>query len=79
MENLREQLTDEIQYCANQYDALKGADALDILTEWSVFRSPDYDKMFALMNGKAIFDGRNVYNVQEMKDLGFEYFSIGRP
>ncbi|HMS69477.1 MAG TPA: UDP-glucose/GDP-mannose dehydrogenase family protein [Saprospiraceae bacterium] len=79
MENFREQVTDEIQYCANQYDALKGADALAILTEWSVFRSPDYDKMFALMNGKAIFDGRNVYNVQEMKDLGFEYFSIGRP
>jgi UDPglucose 6-dehydrogenase len=78
MENFRNEITDDIQYCANQYDAVKGADALAIITEWSAFRSPDFDKIKELMSGDSIFDGRNVYNVEDMKELGFHYDSIGR-
>lgn len=78
MENFRTMVTDKIQYCANQYDAIKGADALAIITEWSVFRSPDFEKMRALMTGRVIFDGRNVYQKEDIKEEGFEYYSIGR-
>jgi UDPglucose 6-dehydrogenase len=78
MENFRNEITDSIQYCANQYDAIKGADALAIITEWGAFRSPEFDKMKESMKGNAIFDGRNVYNVEDMKEMGFYYDSIGR-
>ena len=62
----------------NQYDALTGADALLIATEWSVFRNPDFDKMEAKLGNKVIFDGRNLYDLQKMIDLGYYYNSIGR-
>ena len=53
-------------------------DALLIVTEWSVFRNPDFDKMQQLMKSKVIFDGRNLYDLEKMVDLGFYYNSIGR-
>jgi UDPglucose 6-dehydrogenase len=60
-------------------DALEGADALLIVTEWKVFRSPNFDAMKALLKAPLVFDGRNLYEPRKMRDLGFEYFPIGRP
>ncbi|MFN3544426.1 MAG: UDP-glucose dehydrogenase family protein [Thiobacillus sp.] len=60
-------------------DALKGADALLIVTEWKVFRSPNFDTMKSLLNAPVIFDGRNLYEPTAMRAMGFEYFPIGRP
>ncbi|MFZ5575662.1 MAG: UDP-glucose dehydrogenase family protein [Pseudomonadota bacterium] len=60
-------------------DALKGADALLIVTEWKVFRSPNFDTMKSLLNAPLIFDGRNLYDPGAMRDIGFEYFPVGRP
>ena len=60
-------------------DALKGADALLIVTEWKVFRSPNFDTMKSLLKTPLVFDGRNLYEPQAMRDMGFEYFPIGRP
>lgn len=79
MDNFRSQITDKIEYCDDPYAALEGADALAIITEWSVFRSPDFIRMKSLMKQPAIFDGRNVYNEQDMKSMGFVYQSMGRP
>ncbi len=78
MKNVNKIYGDRIQLVANQYDALKDADALAILTEWSVFRTPDFEKMKTLMNQAAIFDGRNLYSLDAMTDIGFHYESIGR-
>lgn len=78
MENFRTEVTDEIMYCNNQYDALKGADALAIVTEWSVFRMPDFTKLKETLINPIIFDGRNLYDLENMKELGFDYDSIGR-
>jgi UDPglucose 6-dehydrogenase len=60
------------------YDALKGADALAIVTEWSEFREPDFAKMRKLLKAPVIFDGRNIYSPAQMKEQGFTYYSIGR-
>jgi UDPglucose 6-dehydrogenase len=60
------------------YDALAGADALAIVTEWNEFREPDFAKMRALLRAPVVFDGRNIYSPEHMKELGFTYFSIGR-
>ena len=62
----------------NQYNILQDADALMIVTEWSVFRTPDFDRMSSLMKSKVIFDGRNLYDLQKMIDCGYYYNSIGR-
>jgi UDPglucose 6-dehydrogenase len=78
MDNFKSMVTNEITYSENQYDALEGADALAVVTEWSAFRSPDYDKIKSSMNAPVIFDGRNIYNVKDMEDMGFVYDSIGR-
>ena len=78
MENFRNQVTSEIQYCDDMYEALDGADALAVITEWSVFRMPDFDLIKSKLTHAAVFDGRNVYSVQEMEKLGFHYESIGR-
>lgn len=78
MDNVRMRLNDRIQFAGNQYDALNGADALIICTEWSVFRSPNFDKVIDGLNGKVIFDGRNLYDLKQMRTLGFHYASIGR-
>jgi len=78
MPNVKKQLGDAIHYCQNMYDALDGADALVIVTEWTVFRTPDFPKMKSLMTGNVIFDGRNLFDLEEMKAQGYKYFSIGR-
>ncbi|TKC02804.1 UDP-glucose dehydrogenase family protein, partial [Pedobacter frigoris] len=78
MENVKAQLGDKIRYASNQYEALKDADALLIATEWSVFRNPDFDKMEEILSNKVIFDGRNLYDLQKMIDLGYYYNSVGR-
>ena len=78
MDNVKGLIGDKITYADNQYDALKNADALIIATEWSVFRSPDFDKVSSGLNEKVIFDGRNLYDLDQMKKLGFYYNSIGR-
>lgn len=78
MDNVKELLGDKIEFCDSQYSALEGADALFIATEWPVFRTPDFDKVSELLTSRTIFDGRNLYTPEEMKDLGYTYFSIGR-
>lgn len=78
MENVERLLGDKISYAQNQYEALENCDALLIATEWSVFRNPDYDKMEQTLRNKVIFDGRNLYDLQKMIDLGFYYNSVGR-
>jgi UDPglucose 6-dehydrogenase len=69
---------DRIALCEKSYDALVGADALAIVTEWNEFREPDFDKMRTLLRGPIVFDGRNLYSPEHMRALGFTYFSIGR-
>ena len=69
---------DRITLCDKSYDALAGADALAIVTEWNEFREPDFARMRKLMKAPVVFDGRNIYNPQQMKAHGFTYFSIGR-
>jgi UDPglucose 6-dehydrogenase len=78
MNNIKALLGDKISYADDQYDALKDADALLIVTEWSVFRTPDFDLLENLLKNKVIFDGRNLYDLQKMIDCGFYYNSIGR-
>lgn len=78
MENVKEKYGNKISFASNRDEAIKNADALVIATEWQLFRTPDFDKLAADMNQKVIFDGRNLYDVKEMKDLGFYYASIGR-
>ncbi|MBB6500869.1 UDP-glucose dehydrogenase family protein [Pedobacter cryoconitis] len=76
--NVKALLGDKISYAEDQYDALKNADALLIATEWSVFRNPDFERMEEILSNKVIFDGRNLYDLQKMIDLGYYYNSIGR-
>jgi len=78
MENVKAQIGDKVSYAPNQYEALTGADALLIATEWSVFRNPDFERMEEKLANKVIFDGRNLYDLQKMIDLGYYYNSIGR-
>jgi len=78
MKNVRDVVGNKIIFTENQYDALNNCDALIIATEWSEFRTPDFDKMTERMKSKVIFDGRNVFDLAQMKDLGFYYESIGR-
>jgi UDPglucose 6-dehydrogenase len=68
----------KIHYADSGYAALTGADALAIITEWNEFREPDFGRMRKLMKAPVVFDGRNIYNPQQMKANGFTYFSIGR-
>ena len=79
MPNVKAQIGDKIKYATNPYQALEKADALIIATEWSEFRTPDFERMEqALANNKIIFDGRNLFDVQKMRELGYHYESIGR-
>jgi len=71
-------LGDRVTLCARSYDAVKGADALVVVTEWPEFREPDFPRMKSLMRRPAIFDGRNVYNPRHLRVLGFHYEGIGR-
>jgi UDPglucose 6-dehydrogenase len=78
MNNVRDVIGDKISYAESQYDAIKGADGLIIATEWNEFRTPDFIKMVKSLNHKVIFDGRNLFDVAAVKELGFHYESIGR-
>lgn len=78
MENVKKIFGDRISYFNNRYDALKGVDALAIVTEWSVFRTPDFQYMAELMKEKVIFDGRNLYKLEQPQEYGFYYASVGR-
>ncbi len=71
-------LGDRITFCQRSYDAVQDADALMVVTEWAEFREPDFDRLKRIMKRPAIFDGRNIYNPQHLKDLGFHYEGIGR-
>lgn len=79
MPNVKEILGEKITYCNNQYEALEGADALAVITEWNVFRTPNYEKIKSLLKEPIVFDGRNVFDPEDMKERGFIYSSIGRP
>lgn len=78
MPNVKNVIGDKIAYAENEYAAIDGADALLICTEWSVFRNPDFSKVGELLNDKVIFDGRNLFDTEEMNNRGFYYQSIGR-
>jgi UDPglucose 6-dehydrogenase len=70
---------DRITLCQRSYDALAGADALAVITEWNNFREPDFERMRQLMKSPVIFDGRNIYAPEHLRALGFTYYSVGRP
>jgi UDPglucose 6-dehydrogenase len=76
--NVNALIGNKINYATNEYEALKGADALLIFTEWQIFRNPDFDKVGNLLKEKVIFDGRNLYDLNSMRENGFYYSSIGR-
>ncbi|MCV6629726.1 MAG: UDP-glucose/GDP-mannose dehydrogenase family protein [Flavobacteriaceae bacterium] len=78
MPNVKNKIGDQIAYADSMYEALQDVDALLIATEWSMFRNPSFDKMKQAMHGNAIFDGRNLFDLDEMEEAGFFYVSIGR-
>jgi len=79
MNNVKEIYGNKIHYAKDQYETLEDVDALAIMTEWNVFRTPDFNLIKSKMKTPLIFDGRNLFNKKEMEDLGFLYSSIGRP
>jgi UDPglucose 6-dehydrogenase len=78
MKNVKNEIGDQITYAENQYEALEGADALIIATEWSEFRMPQFEKVASTLRNKVIFDGRNLFDLNSMEELGFHYESVGR-
>ncbi len=78
MKNVRELIGDKVTYCVDEYHAAENADAIFIMTEWPIFRTPDFGKLSANLNAKVIFDGRNLYDPEAMAELGYSYYSIGR-
>ena len=78
MPNIKKRFGNTLTYANNMYEATKGVDALVICTEWSIFRTPDFDKLKANMSQPVIFDGRNLYDLEEVEHQGFYYSSIGR-
>lgn len=78
MTNVQRQYGEKIEFKHDLYDALEGADALIIFTEWPEFRTPDFDAIAAKLRNKVVFDGRNVFEISEMAERGFTYYSIGR-
>ncbi len=79
MENVRAEMGTRIEYCEQPMDTLDDVDGLAIVTEWSQFRTPDFEDMKARMKQPVVFDGRNLYDPQILAELGFTYYSIGRP
>ncbi len=77
MHEAKKDLGEQVEYCKDQYDTLIDADALLIATEWPEFRSPNFNVMAKLMKAKVIFDGRNIFELEEMRELGFTYYCIG--
>ena len=78
MKNVRELVGDKISYCVDEYHAAENADAIFVMTEWPIFRTPDFEQLSAKLNAKVIFDGRNLYDPEAMAELGYSYYSIGR-
>jgi UDPglucose 6-dehydrogenase len=78
MDNIKKLFGDKIEYAKDQYKALIGADALALITEWQVFRAPSFNVIKELLKEPVIFDGRNLYSLDDMKQQGFHYESIGR-
>jgi UDPglucose 6-dehydrogenase len=78
MGNVKNLIGNKISYATNEYDALKDADCLVICTEWGIFRNPDFEKVSSLLKDKVIFDGRNLFDIEEMTEKGYFYASIGR-
>ncbi len=79
MNNVKAIYGNRVKFCDSMYDALEGADCLCILTEWAEFRNPDFERITSMLHENIIFDGRNLYDLEQMKSLGFQYISIGRP
>ena len=79
MPNVKKQIGDKITYVESQYDALTNADALIIATEWAEFRTPEFEKIGSALKNKAIFDGRNLFEVNQIREMGYHYESVGRP
>lgn len=77
-ENVKKILGSEIQFGEDLYHTIEGADALLVVTEWPEFRTPEFEKIEVLLKNKVIFDGRNVFDTDQMEELGFDYYSIGR-
>jgi UDPglucose 6-dehydrogenase len=77
-ENVKRILGDTIEFGQDLYETLEGADALLVVTEWTEFRNPEFEKVEKLLKNKVIFDGRNVFEPVQMEEIGFDYFSIGR-
>jgi UDPglucose 6-dehydrogenase len=67
-----------ITFSSSRYEALQGADALLIMTEWTIFREPDFERMKSMMKAPVIFDGRNIYQPEKLAKLGFKYFFMGQ-
>jgi UDPglucose 6-dehydrogenase len=78
MDNVRALYGDKVTFCEDQYEAIRGADCLAVMTEWNMFRTPDFNHMKTLLDTPIVFDGRNLYDVDRMKAFGFLYDSIGR-
>ena len=79
MKNVRSVVGDKIEYCVDEYHAAEQADAIFVMTEWPIFRTPDFEKLSSILKEKVIFDGRNLYDPEAMKEeLGYSYYSIGR-
>ncbi len=78
MKNIKNVYGSKIQYAKDMYAALKNADGLVLVTEWNEYRKPDFDRMLKVMKGNVIFDGRNIFDRQQLLDSGFEYYGIGR-
>jgi UDPglucose 6-dehydrogenase len=78
MDNVKKLFKEDVQYFPNPYEAANGADAVLIVTEWPEFRTPDFERLTSILKNKVIFDGRNLYDLGVMRDLGYTYYSIGR-
>ena len=77
MEEAKHDLGDRITYCESDMEAVHGADALALITEWAEFRMPDWDAVADAMSNRVVFDGRNLYRKQTMIAHGYDYFGIG--
>ena len=78
MEEAKRIFGDRITLASNNYNCLEGADALLLVTEWQAFRNPNFERMKSMMRQPLIFDGRNIYDPQQVREMGFTYYSIGR-
>jgi len=78
MENVKKLMHGKVYFAHDAYDALENADALMIMTEWPIFRTPDFEEMGKKLKNKVIFDGRNLFEGEEIENSGFEYYSVGR-